>query len=124
MPAQERRAVPRTGKRRQGRPTVTTTVWAALDVLTTLLAGLIALRFRSDVAESSGAVYPSAIFGDLWGMFGVYLAWFALCLVFFTGSYGIYGPIQNRSGLNEQRMTTQATLIAGLILCAPSIFAW
>ena len=41
----------------------------------------------------------------------------ALCLVFFTRSYGLYGPIQNRSGLHEQRMTVQATLTAGLLLC-------
>ena len=41
----------------------------------------------------------------------------ALALVFFTRSYGLYGPIQNRSGLHEQRMTMQATLTAGLLLC-------
>ena len=49
--------------------------------------------------------------------FGGYMAWFAACLIFFTRSYGLYGPIQNRSGLNEQRMTLQATLVSGLILC-------
>ena len=57
----------------------------------------------------------------LWGTFGVYLLWFALCLIFFTRSYGLYGPIQNRSGLNEQRMTIQATLVAGLLLCGDDL---
>lgn len=47
----------------------------------------------------------------------IYVGWFALCLIFFTRSYGLYGPIQNRSGLHEQRMTVQATLTAGLLLC-------
>jgi exopolysaccharide biosynthesis polyprenyl glycosylphosphotransferase len=50
-------------------------------------------------------------------MFAGYLAWFALCLVFFTRSYGLYGPIEGRSGLHEQRMTIQATLVSGLLLC-------
>ena len=100
-----------------GRPSVTGLIWAALDVATTLIASMIALRFRSDVAESSGVITTVQITGELWGMFGIYLAWFALCLIFFTRSYGLYGPIQNRSGLNEQRMTIQATLVAGLILC-------
>jgi lipopolysaccharide/colanic/teichoic acid biosynthesis glycosyltransferase len=45
------------------------------------------------------------------------MAWYALLLVFFTRSYGLYGPVMNRSGLHEQRMTVQATLTAGLILC-------
>lgn len=99
------------------KPSVTGSAWAALDIATTLIAGLIALRFRSDVAESSGVLYTASIRGEMFGIFGVYLAWFALCFIFLTRSYGLYGPIQNRSGLHEQRMTIQATLIAGLILC-------
>ncbi len=100
-----------------GRPSMTGLTWAALDIATTLIASMIALRFRSDVAESSGVTTTVQITGELWGTFGIYLAWFALCLIFFTRSYGLYGPIQNRSGLNEQRMTIQAALVAGLILC-------
>ena len=46
-----------------------------------------------------------------------YIGWFGVCLIFFTRSYGLYGPIQHRSGLHEQRMTVQATLTAGLLLC-------
>ncbi len=100
-----------------GKPSVTGTAWAFLDIVTALIASLIALRFRSDVAESSGVLDAVGVRQQLWGTFGLYLAWFALCLVFFTRSYGLYGPIQNRSGLHEQRMTLQATLISGLILC-------
>ena len=100
-----------------GKPSVTGTAWALLDIITALIASLIALRFRSDVAQSSGVLDAVGVREQLWGVFGLYLAWFAVCLVFFTRSYGIYGPIQNRSGLHEQRMTLQATLISGLILC-------
>ena len=100
-----------------GKPSVTGTAWAVLDIITALIASLIALRFRSDVAESSGALDAIGVREQLWGEFGLYLAWFAICIVFFTRSYGLYGPIQNRSGLHEQRMTLQATLISGLILC-------
>ena len=110
-------SAPAAGTRLFGRPSVTSASWAVLDFATTLIASMIALRFRSDVAESSGVIGTAQITSELWGFFGIYLAWFALCLVFFTRSYGLYGPIQNRSGLNEQRMTIQATLIAGLILC-------
>ncbi len=105
------------GTRVFGKPSFTSAAWAVLDFATTLIASLIALRFRSDVAESSGVLGSTQLTGELWGIFGIYLAWFALCLVFFTRSYGLYGPIQNRSGLHEQRMTIQATLISGLILC-------
>ncbi len=110
-------AEPRSGTALFGRPSVTSAAWAALDIATTMIASLIALRFRSDVAESSGVLGTGQLSTELWGAFGAYLAWFALCLIFFTRSYGLYGPIQNRSGLNEQRMTIQATLVAGLILC-------
>lgn len=44
-------------------------------------------------------------------------AWFAICLVFFSQSYHLYGPIENYSGVHELRMTLQATLVSGLILC-------
>ena len=100
-----------------GKPSVTGTAWALLDIITALIASLIALRFRSDVAQSSGMLDATGVRQQLWGAFGLYLAWFAACIVFFTRSYGLYGPIQNRSGLHEQRMTLQATLISGLILC-------
>lgn len=47
----------------------------------------------------------------------LYICWYALCLIFFSRSYGLYGPIQGRGGLHEQRMTIQASLTAGLVLC-------
>lgn len=47
----------------------------------------------------------------------LYWGWFSIALVLITRSFGLYGPIQNRSGLHELRVTVQATLTAGLLLC-------
>ncbi|WP_244502154.1 sugar transferase [Terriglobus roseus] len=110
----------RTGSVAQGvleRPSITSAAWAVLDVVTTLVACMIATRFRLDVADPGSAMSSEGLLSGLWSTFGAYMAWFAVCLVFFTRSYGLYGPIQNRSGLNEQRMTLQAVLVSGLILC-------
>jgi exopolysaccharide biosynthesis polyprenyl glycosylphosphotransferase len=98
-------------------PSITSLAWAALDILTVIVASMIAIRFRLDVSDAGGAVTSGTVLHGMLSTFGVYMIWFAGCLVFFTRSYGLYGPIQNRSGVNEQRMTLQATLVAGLILC-------
>ncbi len=100
-----------------GKPSITGAVWASFDVITVLVASLIAARARLDVSAASGTLQDYGLFHALWNGFGAYMVWFALCLIFFTRSYGLHGPIQNRSGLNEQRLTLQATLVAGLILC-------
>lgn len=99
------------------RTNVVGATWVLFDFLTVLVAVAIALRSRLDVFAATGTLQDSQIMQILLSQFGMYMAWFALCLTFFTKSYGLYGPIQARSGLNEQRMTLQATLIAGLILC-------
>ncbi len=99
------------------RASVSSALWASLDVSTVLIASIIALRFRLDVSAASGVIMNTHVARALWSSFGAYMVWFALCLVFFTRSYGLHGSIQSRSGLNEQRLTLQATLVAGLILC-------
>ena len=97
---------------------MTSLVWGSLDILTTLVAWITALRFRVDVPNNIGplSVLPHLLHSTP-RISLLYVAWFALCLVFMTRSYGLYGPIQNRSGLHEQRMTVQAVLTAGLLLC-------
>ena len=100
------------------RPSVTSSVWASLDISTVIVAAMLALRFRvvtpSDV--STLHVLPHLIRSSPSLLF-FYIGWFAICVVFFTRSYGLYGPIQHRSGLHEQRMTVQASLTSGLLLC-------
>jgi exopolysaccharide biosynthesis polyprenyl glycosylphosphotransferase len=101
-----------------GRPSVTSLAWASVDLVTVLLAGLLAMRIRDVIPKdmASFAMLPDLFTSSPPAML-VYVLWFAICVIFFMRSYGLYGPIQHRSGLHEQRMTLQATLVAGLILC-------
>jgi exopolysaccharide biosynthesis polyprenyl glycosylphosphotransferase len=100
------------------RPSVASLVWAVLDLLTVAIATLIALRFRekvpSEVHATSMLVY---LFGFLSPKLLLYVGWYAALVIAIARSYGLYGPILNRSGLHEQRMTVQASLTSGLLLC-------
>jgi exopolysaccharide biosynthesis polyprenyl glycosylphosphotransferase len=100
------------------RPSVTSTVWASLDMLTVVVAAMMALRFRvatpPDLSRLN--VLPHLIKSSP-NLLPFYIGWFGICVVFFTRQYGLYGSIQHRSGLHEQRMTVQATLTSGLLLC-------
>lgn len=100
------------------KPSVTGVVWASLDFLTVVVATILALRIRVLVPVEVSALYvvPRLIHSSPPVTF-LYIGWFGLCLVFLTRSYGLYGPIHSRGGLNEQRMTMQATLTSGLLLC-------
>ena len=100
------------------RPSVTGLIWASLDMLTVIVAAVIAERLRMSVPGAGKALtmFPF-ILAQSPKLFLAYLLWFGTSLIFLTRSYGLYAPIQNRSGLHEQRMTVQATLIAGLLLC-------
>ena len=100
------------------RPSVTSLIWATLDLTTAVVAGVIALRLRASVFEGSPqTVALLYVLRNAPPILGLYLALYALLLIFFARSYGLYGPVMNRSGLHEQRMTIQATLTAGLLLC-------
>jgi exopolysaccharide biosynthesis polyprenyl glycosylphosphotransferase len=102
---------------RREQPSISAVVWALLDVVTAVLAGLIALRLRLDVpsenAESilwnlaHAAHLPSLL---MLVLFGVYL-------VLISRVFGLYRAGDNFSGLHEQRMTVQAVLTSGLLLC-------
>ena len=103
-----------------GRLSVTSMVWASLDLLTVMVAGALALSFRvlAPAKAHAQVLHPHLyLFSNVPHETAFYISWFAVCLIFFTRSYGLYGPVQNRSGLHEQRMTLQATLTAGLLLC-------
>jgi FlaA1/EpsC-like NDP-sugar epimerase len=100
------------------RPSMTSIVWASLDLVTIFIAMMLALRVRIVLPPQVHVLYvvPDLIEASPRTLF-LYVGWFAACLIFFVRSYGMYGPIQNRSGLHEQRMTVQASLMAGLLLC-------
>jgi exopolysaccharide biosynthesis polyprenyl glycosylphosphotransferase len=104
-------------------PSITSLVWASLDILTVAVADLAATRlrtmdpFRVVSANMDGAGGLSQLMHPSFSINALYMGWFVLCLVFLTRSYGLYGPIQGRSGLHEQRMTVQAVFASGLLLC-------
>jgi exopolysaccharide biosynthesis polyprenyl glycosylphosphotransferase len=99
-------------------PSVTSLVWASCDLITVLFAGIFALRVHVALpAEIRPYSVVPRLFHASPHLLIFYLFWFAVCTIFFTRSYGLYGPIQNRSGLHEQRMTMQASLTSGLLLC-------
>ncbi len=100
------------------RPSVTSLVWATLDLMTVVVAAVMAVRVHMPDAPGhvSASLIP-VILTSTPRSWALYLLWFGGTLVFITRSYGLYGPIQNRSGLHEQRMTIQATFTAGLLLC-------
>jgi exopolysaccharide biosynthesis polyprenyl glycosylphosphotransferase len=100
------------------RPSVTSLVFASLDMLTVAVSAVMALRLRIGAPATTvhGSLLP-VILTQTHRVFSIFVALFGLSLVLVTRSFGLYGPIQNRSGLHEQRMTVQATLIAGLLLC-------
>ena len=47
----------------------------------------------------------------------VYLVWFILAFVLVARRYGLYSPIPLSTGTHEIRLTVQACLNAGLLLC-------
>ena len=100
------------------RPSVIGLIWASIDTLTAILACALAVELR--VAISPGVHNIQAMYVLMHTtppVLALYVGWFSACLIFLTRSYGLYTHIQHRSGLHEQRMTVQATLTAGLLLC-------
>ncbi len=105
------------GRANQDKPSISMVVWATMDVLTAVTAGLLALHLRLDGFRESepgivenlrhAAHLPSLL---MLLTFGVYL-------VIVSRLFGLYRPGDTSSGLHEQRMTVQAVLTAGLLLC-------
>ena len=112
--AQSRPSSVATGRR----PSFSSLVWASLDLLTVILAGWLALMARTSYPPGTHffASVDIALRSISFELL-LYSGWFSLCLMFFMRLYGLYSPVQNRSGLHEQRMTVQATMTAGLVLC-------
>jgi exopolysaccharide biosynthesis polyprenyl glycosylphosphotransferase len=100
------------------RPSVTSLLWATLDLVTVAIAAMIALRFRVTIP---GNVRATSLLQFLLHsappILLIYVCWFGFLLVILARSYGLYGPVLSRNGLNEQRLTVQASLTAGLLLC-------
>jgi exopolysaccharide biosynthesis polyprenyl glycosylphosphotransferase len=100
------------------KPSVISFIWVALDCLSVLIAGLIAFRIRLEgPVQSDNPSLLTHIAGPQPAVLFLYLLIFCLYLVMFARIYGLYRATDSRSSMHEQRMTVQATLTAGLLLC-------
>jgi len=101
------------------RPSFTITMWALLDFMSALLAGFIAFRIRLDpkVVQPTADVVLRHLEATAPLVSIAYLVVFSVYLVVFARLFGLYRSPDVRSGLNEQRLTVQTTLTAGLMLC-------
>lgn len=111
------RSAPRPGHRQSGLP-IAAVVWACLDALTALVAGLVAVRIRATgpIIEMPSGVFSSLMLDAPMVSLGCLLL-FVIYVVMCSRFSGLYEMGDNKSGLHEQRMTFQATLMAGLLLC-------
>jgi exopolysaccharide biosynthesis polyprenyl glycosylphosphotransferase len=102
----------------QGKGLRITALWMLGDVLIVLAALMVAVRgwlgeglFGADSLYRTNEMYqshPAVLLGCL--------IWFMLALVLVSKRYHLYGPMQMRNTLHEQRLTIQASLTAGLLL--------
>ena len=100
------------------RPSVNSLIWSVLDATTVAIATLVALRLRVRVPAGMHVIsQPAYLLHTAWPFLLVFIAWFGVLLIVIARSYGLYDPILNRSGLHEQRLTVQAALTSGLLLC-------
>jgi len=100
------------------RPSLISLLWATVDFATVVAACVCAMLLRAIVYRGPvWSMAPRYVLHSAAHVPAAYVAWFGLLLIFFSRSYWLYGPITNRSGLHEQRLTVQATLTAGLLLC-------
>jgi exopolysaccharide biosynthesis polyprenyl glycosylphosphotransferase len=100
------------------RSSTTVLLWAGLDYICAMVAGLIAFGIRQHKAiATTHPEFFSRFWMNLPLISVVYVMLFGLYLVAFARIYGLYRAAEHRSGLNEQRMTIQAVLTAGLLLC-------
>jgi exopolysaccharide biosynthesis polyprenyl glycosylphosphotransferase len=87
------------------------------DSVAILLAFGAALFLRSILFDKSA--HFSGIFHDIAmaPLSLIYLAWFILAYALVARRYGLYSPIPLATGAHELRLTVQACLNAGLLLC-------
>lgn len=101
-----------------GKSLFTEVLWMLGDVVVVLVALVIAVRgwlgkgfLAADSPYRTNAMFhshPTSLIGAL--------VWFILSLILVNRRYHLYGPMQMRNTLHEQRLTVQACMTAGLLL--------
>lgn len=94
-----------------------TVLWALTDFAFALIAGLIALKIRGRNAPVPHDALLLSLTHSAAPVSLAYVVVFGLYLVLCLRFFGLYAPSQNRSGLNEMRLTSQAAFTAALLLC-------
>ena len=97
-------------------PSLPSVVWSVLDLFTAMVSIVIAFWMSASISRVHGVGVHLLFPGSSQVLTG-YVCWYVVCLIYLSRSYGLYGPVQSRGSLHEQRMTLQASLIAGAILC-------
>lgn len=91
--------------------------WALCDTLCVMVAAALAVRVRlgNFITDDSVFQTQSMLSTSPWlSLF--YLCWFTLALILVSRRLHLYGPIQLRNTLHDQRLTIQACCTAGLLL--------
>jgi exopolysaccharide biosynthesis polyprenyl glycosylphosphotransferase len=99
-------------------------IWASIDFFAATLAVLFAMRIHSPLPFLHPGVsllfqLRDAVQNHSLEVFLLYPAY----VVIFANFYGLYRAIEDKSALNEQRMTVQALATAGLMLCGTLFLA-
>ena len=102
----------------QGRGTRIGLLWILGDVLIVLAALMIAVRgwLGEGLIGADSPYHTNIMFHNHPTVLLGCLAWFILSLILVSKRYHLYGPMQLRNTLHEQRLTIQACLTAGLLL--------
>ena len=93
-------------------------LWIVGDVVVVLAALMIAVRgwLGEGLFGADSPYRTNIMFQTHPKVLLVCLAWFISSLVLVSKRYHLYGPLQMRNTLHEQRLTIQACLTAGLLL--------
>jgi exopolysaccharide biosynthesis polyprenyl glycosylphosphotransferase len=102
----------------QGRGARIVLLWILGDVLIVLAALMIAVRdwLGQGLFGADSPYRTNIMFESHPKVLLACLGWFILSLVLVSKRYHLYGPMQMRNTLHEQRLTIQASLTAGLLL--------
>jgi exopolysaccharide biosynthesis polyprenyl glycosylphosphotransferase len=99
-------------------------LWMMADVITVLVAVAIAIRVYLGEFLGARAIFKTQqMFTYSRALSIFYLIWFILALILVSRRMHLYGPIQMRNTLHDQRMTVQACFTAGLLLSGALYFA-
>jgi exopolysaccharide biosynthesis polyprenyl glycosylphosphotransferase len=85
------------------------------DVIIVILAFALALEIKLHFFDDGGTF--RSFHSSAGSLYLGFFSWFLLCLLLVSEHYDLYNPVLSPGGLRELRLTVQASLNAGLLLC-------